>query len=223
MSEEPVRDRLVSSAFELFEVWGYERTTIDEIAEHAKVGRTSFFRYFRTKEAVLFPEHDHLLERVRARLGGDRSEPAISAVVDAARLVLQNYVDEGARARQRYALGKTVSALRDWEIVSAARYQRIFREYLNSRSADQPDSARRAELTAAVVIAANNHVIRRWLRGDAADPMAEFDEGMADVMAMARVLDDQEPPNTTVVMFHSDMPASRIHAAIEQALSGDGS
>src|SRR3712207_4563900 len=48
------RAALRAAAFHLFRTKGFDRTTVDEIAAEAGVSRTTFFRYFPTKEAVVF-------------------------------------------------------------------------------------------------------------------------------------------------------------------------
>lgn len=48
------REALRAAAFRLFLSKGFDRTTVDEIAGEAGVSRTTFFRYFPTKEAVVF-------------------------------------------------------------------------------------------------------------------------------------------------------------------------
>lgn len=48
------RAALRAAALRLFRTQGFERTTIDQIAAEAGVSRTTFFRYFPTKEAVVF-------------------------------------------------------------------------------------------------------------------------------------------------------------------------
>ena len=51
--KEATRIELRRAAFELFETKGYARTSVDEIAQAAGVSRSTFFRYFPTKEEVL--------------------------------------------------------------------------------------------------------------------------------------------------------------------------
>ena len=58
MATNTVSDRLVDAAFELFVERGYDQTTVDDIAERAKVSRTTFFRTYRSKEDVIFPPHE---------------------------------------------------------------------------------------------------------------------------------------------------------------------
>ncbi|ETB35563.1 TetR family transcriptional regulator [Mycobacterium avium subsp. hominissuis 10-5606] len=49
-----VRNALLEAALELFSANGYDETTTDQIAESAGVSPRTFFRYFPTKESVLF-------------------------------------------------------------------------------------------------------------------------------------------------------------------------
>src|SRR5487761_531776 len=185
MDKLTARDRLAQAAFDLFNERGYEQTTIDDIAERAGLGRATFFRHYRSKEDVIFPHHDRLLDRVRDRLRSTGHGTALAAACDAVRLVLLHYLDEGDLARRRYALTSTVPALRDREIVSVARYQRVFREFLADQAGDPAELAQlRAELAAAAVVAAHNHVLRRWLRGESREPLTELDAAMRQVLAL---------------------------------------
>lgn len=47
------RQRLLESAWQLFQDKGYERTTVEDITEAADVAKGTFFNYFETREAML--------------------------------------------------------------------------------------------------------------------------------------------------------------------------
>ena len=224
MSKPSAHDRLAQAAFDLFNEHGYEQTTVDDIAERAGLGRATFFRHYRSKEDVIFPNHDRLLEQVRDRLRSTSHATALAAVSDAVRLVLLHYLDEGDLARRRYALTSTVPALRDREIVSVARYQRLFREYIVERMAGAEavggePAALQAELMAAAVASAHNHVLRRWLRGDSTDPIKEVDEAMRQVITLfAPRLPGLDADGTTVIAFRTGQPLEALLPVIRQAL-----
>jgi AcrR family transcriptional regulator len=231
MDKLTARDRLGRAAFDLFNERGYEQTTVDDIAERAGLGRATFFRHYRSKEDVIFPDHERLLDRVRDRLRSTGHGTALAAACDAVRLVLLHYLDEGDLARRRYLLTSTVPALHDREIVSVASYQRLFREYIAERMAvgepavsGEPaeggvSAALRAELMAAAVASAHNHVLRRWLRGDSNDPVRELDAAMRQVIALftprAPALDAD---GTTVLAFRTGQPLESLLPAIQQLL-----
>ena len=230
-SKPSARDRLAQAAFALFDERGYEQTTVDDITERAGLGRTTFFRHYRSKEDVIFPDHDRLLEQIQERLQTSSHHTALAAVSDTIRLVLLHYLEEGDLARRRYALTSTVPALRDREIVSVARYQRLFREYIAERMADgepavsgEPvesgvPAALQAELMAAAVASAHNHVLRRWLRGDSAEPVRELDAAMGQVIALFTPrVPGLDADGTTVLAFRTGQPLEALLPAIRQLL-----
>jgi AcrR family transcriptional regulator len=224
MSKPTARDRLAQAAFDLFRERGYDDTTVDDIAERAGLGRATFFRNYRSKEDVIFPDHDRLLEQVRDRLRSTSHSSALAAVTDAVRLVLLHYLDEGDLARRRYRLTSKVAALRDREIASVARYQRLFREFISNWLGDSSESASlRSELMAASVVAAHNHVLRRWLRGESPDPVGEVDAAMREVLALfpgPQSGSETDSGGTTVVAFRSGQDIDALLPSLRRLLEG---
>ena len=217
MSKPTVRERLAGAAFALFDERGYEQTTVDDITERAGFGRTTFFRHYRSKEDVIFPDHDRLLEQVGERLRTSSHGTALAAVSDAVRLVLLQYISEGDLARRRYALTSTVPTLRDREIASVARYQRLFREFITGWMADTAAPAPlRAELMAAAVVAAHNHVLRRWLRGDSPDPARELDDALRHVIGLFTASAGTDGNSTTIVAFRSGQDIDTLIPALRR-------
>lgn len=196
------RDRLIDAAFSLFDERGFEATTVDDVAARAGLGRTTFFRTFKSKEDVIFPDHDVVLRAVRDRLDTATTSTALVAVTEATGLVLAHYVAEGSRARQRYALTRTVPALRDREITGQRQYQDTFRTFLHRWMGETPETALRSALMANAVVTAHNHVLRRWLRGTTDDRAAtdELARAMTDVVALFEHTPGQEGEASLVVL-----------------------
>jgi AcrR family transcriptional regulator len=215
MGKPSARERLAQAAFALFDERGYEQTTVDGITERAGLGRTTFFRHYRSKEDVIFPDHDRMLEQIRERLRTSSHSTALVAVSDAIRLVQLHYLDEGDLARRRYALTSRVPALRDREIASVARYQRLFREFIAGWMADTAEPAPlRAELMAASVVAAHNHVLRRWLRGECPDPVRELDDALRLVISLFAASAETADSGTTIVAFRSSQDIETLVPAL---------
>jgi AcrR family transcriptional regulator len=206
LSKPSARERLARAAFALFDEQGYEQTTVDEIAGRADLGRTTFFRHYKSKEDVIFPDHDRVLDQVAVRLQAQEAADAIAAISDAVRLVFRGYLDEGDLARRRYALTSSVPALREREIISVARYQRLFREFIASRLDDPGEPGQlEAELMAASFVAAHNRVLRHWLRGQSPDPLAELDRALRKITALFGGGDSRAAGRgTTIAVFRSD-------------------
>jgi AcrR family transcriptional regulator len=215
-------DRLRNAAFDLFAAQGFEATTVDDIAQRAGVGRTTFFRHFRTKEDVVFPDHAGMVAAVVSRLAAARGDAPVRVVTEAALLVLDRYVSEGERARARYRLVTAVEPLRARELASTQPYQRAFGRYLREVLAEDPDGPVHAEVVAAAVIAAHNHVLRRWLRGESAEPERELREVLAEVFR--RWLDPvaastgSRSAGSTVLVLGNDLSAEEAASVVRHAL-----
>lgn len=216
-----VRERLVDAAFALFGERGFERTMVDDIAARAGVGRTTFFRHFGSKEQVIFPDHDGLLAAIRSRLATSRPDTATVAVSEAARGVLEHYLAEGDRARERYALTRTVPALRDRERAGIGQYERLFTGFIHDWLGGGPETVLRAQLLANAVVTAHNHVLRAWLRGEVEDPEAAFDAAMAEVSALFDVAPQRgstTASGTAVVILRTDKDLAELRRKIEGLL-----
>lgn len=204
------RARLATAALSLFADQGFAATTVDQIADAAGLGRRTFFRHFRGKEDVVFPDHDRLIAAVEADLETRRHQPPLRAVCDAVRLVLADYVRNRDVSLHRFALTREVVALREREVAGVQRYQRLFTRYLREQAPDL-----QAELMASTVVTAHNHVLRHWLRDQGRhDAFAALDAAFAQVQTLFA---EGGSEGSVVVAFRSQAPLRDVVASIQQA------
>ncbi|MFB7937019.1 TetR family transcriptional regulator [Streptomyces sp. NPDC004779] len=183
-----MRRELAAAAMELFATKGYEATTVDEIAAAAGVARRTFFRHFRSKEEAIFPDHDDTLVRAEAVLNAaPPHEHPLDTVCRGIKEVMKMYAASPAISVARYRLTREVPTLREREIASVARYERLFTRYLLGHfderdHHDGNDDPLLAEVAASAVVTAHNHVLRRWLRaGGQGDVETQLDHAFAIV------------------------------------------
>ncbi|PIB08437.1 MULTISPECIES: TetR family transcriptional regulator [Streptomyces] len=223
-----MRDALVAAAFQLFLERGYEQTTVDDIVALAGVGRRSFFRYFPSKDDVVFPDHERCLADMKAFLGdpAEADDDPVQRVCDAARLVMRMYAQNPTFSVQRYRLTKKVPGLRAYELSVVWRYERALAEYLRGRFAGLPDGTLRADVITAAVVAAHNNALRSWLRSDGqGDATAAVDHALG----YARDTFGSPPGDTAaeeredvvVVISRRGAPMWRVVQEIESTLGRD--
>jgi AcrR family transcriptional regulator len=190
------RGRVTAAAFELFSTQGYDGTTVEAIAERAGIARRTFFRYFRSKDDVIFPDHDRMLATVEQHLAACDDLSPVDAICDGVRLVLRCYVEDPQISVRRYLLTRSIGPLRDREIASVQRYERSFGRYLRARWAGSRPAAEvalHADVISAAVVAAHNAVLREWLRAEGGhDPMPALDEAFTWVVSQFETTTPQE-------------------------------
>src|SRR3954447_3596024 len=72
---------LMRAAVDLMKEQGFDGTTVEQIAQRAGTSPATFFRYFRTKEDVLFGDTPERLEALRNRLAAaDRSRSPVLVI-----------------------------------------------------------------------------------------------------------------------------------------------
>ncbi|GGT20635.1 TetR family transcriptional regulator [Streptomyces chromofuscus] len=235
-----MRRELAAAAMELFATKGYEATTVDEIAAQAGVARRTFFRHFRSKEEAIFPDHDDTLIRAEAVLNAAPAhEHPLDTVCRGIKEVMKMYAARPEISVARYKLTREVPTLREAEIASVARYERLFTRYLlghfdeHAHDDDANDDPLLAEVAASAVVTAHNHVLRRWLRaGGQGDVEAQLDHAFAIVrktfgagIGIGRSTAPKPPPTSVsaqgevlVTVARTDAPLDEVMRTIEAAL-----
>ena len=222
MSETPspsaARTDVVAAALELFERQGFEATSVEQIAQAAGVSRSTFFRQFGGKEDVVFADHEVLLSELRQWLAQGHADPWL-AVCEASERVFRHFADDPDVARRRYRVVRDVPALREREIVTVFRYERLFDEYLRTSvpGIDPLDAVG----FSALVTAVHNHVLRRLLRGDRVRP-AVLRSAFDDVLRRYGVHPDgvgAAEDDVVVAVFPRRMPPAEVTRRLRDHLS----
>ena len=103
------RRALEESAMRLFTEKGFDGTTVEEIADAADVSARTFFRYFATKDEVLFGDHEPRLESMRELLA---ARPADEPLMASLEVLLRSLGDTLVAHRDRALVQSEVSKAR---------------------------------------------------------------------------------------------------------------
>lgn len=174
-------------AVRLFQTQGYEATSTAQIAAAAGVSRSTFFRQFRSKDDVIFADHDELLQQIGQFFSVEHPDPWL-AVCEAATLVFERFRERLEIVRVRDLVVRQTSVLRDRETVMVSRYEKIFSAYL--RRALPEVTPVIAIQFAAAVTATHNFELRRMIR--AVDEIVPLDS--ADLAAELRAVRNRFAP-----------------------------
>ncbi|WP_353112530.1 TetR family transcriptional regulator [Microbacterium sp.] len=104
LSRRAIRQRLGDVAIRIFAERGYAATTVDEVAAAAGISERTFFRYFGTKDQVLFFRADEdtqmLVDRLRERPVGEAPWISLRQIV----LVSLDLLDDEAELERERML-----------------------------------------------------------------------------------------------------------------------
>jgi len=213
------RAAVVAAALELFAEQGFDQTSVEQIAQAAGVSRSTFFRQFGGKDDVVFTDHEVLIDRLREFLAQRHPDPW-AAVCDASLFVYAHFAADPELARRRYAVVRGVPALRDREIITVFRYERLFDEYLRASlpGLDPVDAVG----FAALVTAIHNHVLRSLLRGSKKVPVSVLRTALDDARRRFGVLPEGEDgpagDEIVVAVFPRTMPTAELARRLRQHL-----
>jgi mycofactocin system transcriptional regulator len=174
---------LAAVALELFAAHGFEATTIDDIAAAAGIGRRTFFRYFASKNDLVWGDFDTELDHLRARLArASADQPMMTALREA--VVDFNRVDDTATQahRRRMALILGVPALQAHSTLRYAAWRDVVADFVAVRCG-LPADALLPQLVGYVCLGAAVAAYQYWLAEPGQDLSGLLDVAMAEVLA----------------------------------------
>jgi mycofactocin system transcriptional regulator len=121
-------------ALELFARNGFEETTVDDIAAALRVGRRTVFRYFASKNDIVWGDFDQVLGRLRDDLERQGEEIAVIDAVVAAVISSNWYpAEQLPELRTRMALITTVPALQAHSMLRYDAWRTVIAQYVARR------------------------------------------------------------------------------------------
>lgn len=173
--KDQTRDALARAAIELFQDKGYEATTVAEIARAASVSRRTFFRYFPTKDALLFVDTSDHLERFREIL--DTRRPG-DGMVDPIRRACLGHAGEYMREREqvvaRARIIESSPGLSKQERQQDLLWEQAITESLLVTRLSSPTAERRARMLSGAIVGAMRAAIIEWQRLDGNDDLVRL-------------------------------------------------
>jgi AcrR family transcriptional regulator len=170
-------------ALRLFQEQGYERTTVDQIAEAAEISPSTFFRYFKTKEdVVLQDEYDPIV--VRQFLAAPKEMGLVEALRHSLAEAFATFDEtERAKAIQRTDLGLAVPAIRMRLVDNLIGTTDLLASAAAERTGGSPDDFRLRTFSGAC-IGAILAAMFAWINGDRTEDVAAvMDRALAELQA----------------------------------------
>lgn len=162
-------DALGTAALQLFIEQGFEETTVDEIASACGISRRTFFRYYPSKNDVVWGQFTEGLTLMRAELAAtDEALPIASALIEA--IVAFNFVpvEYLPQHRERMSLILHVPALQAHSTLRYAEWRSVVADYVAMRLACS-SQAMLPQLVSHTVLAACIAAYELWLLSDQQD------------------------------------------------------
>jgi mycofactocin system transcriptional regulator len=175
------RAALERTAFALFETQGFDQTSIDDIADAAGIGRRTFFRYYPSKNDLVWGDFDRELDRMRRWF--DDSDPELP-LMDAVRLAVVEFNriapgnEVAHRRRMQMILG--VPTLFANSTLKFAAWRGVVAEFAARRLGMAADDLRPVVIGYSA-LGGSLAAYERWLRDDGTELTTLLDDAFAQL------------------------------------------
>ncbi|MEU9274904.1 TetR family transcriptional regulator [Streptomyces sp. NPDC048341] len=165
------RRALADAALTLFSERGFDRVTLEELTAHAEIGRSTFFRYYGTKEDVAMAAEGELWDAYTAHFaqhtGHGPALDALRASLTAVILSMPEDWDHRFLRTRRLAAGTPI--LHDHSILSSMKAQQRLVEILEKRLGTDSREDVRLRLLGEFALSAWRCGARNWVAGRGPD------------------------------------------------------
>jgi AcrR family transcriptional regulator len=169
------RRDLVEAAVRLFDERGFEGTTIEDITNAADVSPRTFFRYFGSKEEILFADHQRSVEDLRRRLDErPQGEPLMVTVREAMLGIAGRIEEERDFQLMRIRLNAESPSVFAFALSVQQDWVRIIARALAARLRVNVHTDLRPTLIAGAAHVAMRSALTRWAAGQGEESLREL-------------------------------------------------
>ena len=163
------REALQEAAMDLFTRQGFDGTTVEEIADACEVSPRTFFRYFPTKEDVLFADTEERRERLLAVLADQPAgDPPFVVLHAAMRALALDYRDDRAALVARSKIVEASPQLQVYKAEHQHGWEAAVVDALERRPIIGPPMTREElQLLTAITTAAMRVSLDQWVANPA--------------------------------------------------------
>jgi len=156
-------------ALELFRERGFEETPVEDIAAAAGISRRTFFRYFGSKNDILFGNFDLLLRDLEEWLASaPEDQPMFAVIADATMQFNRVHTDGAVAHRERMELILHTPALRANAALRNAEWAAVVARYA-ARRMHAPTDDLGPQLVGHVALGAASAAYEQWLLDESSD------------------------------------------------------
>jgi TetR/AcrR family transcriptional regulator, regulator of mycofactocin system len=126
-------------ALDLFSERGFDETTMEDVAAALQIGRRTLFRYFPSKNDIVWGDFDSVLHRLRHQLRVTQDDVTLWGAISNAALESNRYEPEQLpELRIRMTLITTVPALQAHSAVRYAEWRQVIADFAGHRLRQRP-------------------------------------------------------------------------------------
>ena len=169
------RANVLEVAHRLFHADGFDATTIEQICAEALISKRSFFRYFRDKESLVFPNRDERLSVFVEFLSANQD---VDNPFDGLRLATQvfgaKYNRNNKRLRDQQAVIHSSLALLSREREIDQDWQKAIANAFSARAGQSPESDLWSRVLAGAIMGVVRSTMTFWFDRDCKDDLTEL-------------------------------------------------
>jgi mycofactocin system transcriptional regulator len=180
------REELELIALQLFAERGFDSTTVDDVADAAGIGRRTFFRYFPSKNDVVWGDWDMALQSFGKELAAIPPDvPLLEGLREAVKAF--NLLPEGAEAQHRVRMAMVLHtpALQAHSTLRYAGWRAVVAEHVAARTGLGATEFR-CQLLAHQALACCVAAYEQWLGDHSLDLQDLLDEALSSLGASDR-------------------------------------